>query len=325
MSSGLIILIGFIISAVLILTVWLVSRNTRAKNRVQSDIKKQKADIISTIKAAVNDTTEAGKSRQRHFGFISQTGLPTWGKWFMVLALLPLIGSFIMGGMQGQGAKQITTQTTTSSVITTIPSTLATMTRSPDTVTAQSGDTVEVDYTLKLADGSVYQTTVGTGQPFSFELGTGQVIAGFDAAVTGMAVGQTKTVTIPAAQAYGTTPSASNPLAGPDLTFIITLDQIQPSLAREGFTVQVDYTLKLADGSVYQTTVGTGQHFSFTLGAGQVIAGFDAAVDGMKVGETKTVAIPAAQAYGTAPSASNPLAGQDLTFVIILLAINPAQ
>ena len=93
--------------------------------------------------------------------------------------------------------------------------------------------------------------------------------------------------------------------------------------AKSGDTVQVDYTLKLADGSVYQTTVGTGSHFDFTLGTGQVIAGFDAAVNGMRVGETKTVKIPAAQAYGTQKSASNPLAGQDLTFIITLLAINP--
>jgi FKBP-type peptidyl-prolyl cis-trans isomerase len=93
--------------------------------------------------------------------------------------------------------------------------------------------------------------------------------------------------------------------------------------AKSGDTVQVDYTLKLSDGSTYQTTVGTGQHFSFTLGAGQVIVGFDAAVNGMAVGQTKTVKIPAAQAYGTQKSAGNPLAGQDLTFIITLLAINP--
>ena len=94
--------------------------------------------------------------------------------------------------------------------------------------------------------------------------------------------------------------------------------------AQSGDTVQVDYTLKLADGSVYQTNVGS-TPFQFTLGTGQVIAGFDAAVNGMAVGQTKTVKIPAAQAYGTQKSASNPLAGQDLTFIITLLAINPAQ
>jgi FKBP-type peptidyl-prolyl cis-trans isomerase len=227
---------------------------------------------------------------------------------YFVLAISLLGGIALMAGCSKTDAT--TTPTTT------LP---------PGTPTALGGDTVNVDYTLKLSNGTVYQTTVGTGQPFSFELGVGQVIAGFDAAVNGMAVGQTKTVKIAAKDAYGTQKSASNPLAGQNLTFIITLLQIQPTIARAGFTVQVDYTLKLADGTVYQTTVGTGTPFSFTLGAGQVIEGFDDAVTGMNVGETKTVTIPAAQAYGAAPSASNPLAGQDLTFTIKMLAINPVQ
>jgi len=207
----------------------------------------------------------------------------------------------------------------------TATTTTPTTTLPPGTPTAQAGDTVMVDYTLKLSNGSVYQTTVGTGSPFQFELGVGQVIAGFDAAVKGMAIGQTKTVKIAAKDAYGTQKSASNPLAGQNLTFVITLLQMQPTIARAGFTVQVDYTLKLADGTVYQTTVGTGKPFVFTLGTGQVIAGFDNAVTGMNTGETKTVTIPAAQAYGATPNASNPLAGQDLTFTITMLAINPAQ
>lgn len=91
---------------------------------------------------------------------------------------------------------------------------------------AKNGDTVKVDYTLKLADGTVYQTSVGS-TPFEFTLGQNQVIAGFEKAVTGMKVGETKTVTIPAAEAYGATPSASNPLAGQDLTFVIKLLQIE--------------------------------------------------------------------------------------------------
>jgi len=102
-----------------------------------------------------------------------------------------------------------------------------------------------------------------------------------------MTIGQTKTVKIAAKDAYGTQKSASNPLAGQNLTFVITLLEIQSPLARSGFTVQVDYTLKLADGTVYQTTVGTDQHFSFTLGKGQVIAGFDDAVTGMNVAKQK--------------------------------------
>lgn len=67
---------------------------------------------------------------------------------------------------------------------------------------AKAGDTVQVQYTGKLADGTVFDSSVG-GQPLQFTLGSGQVIPGFDKAVTGMRVGENKTVTILAADAYG--------------------------------------------------------------------------------------------------------------------------
>jgi peptidylprolyl isomerase len=68
--------------------------------------------------------------------------------------------------------------------------------------TAKTGDTVKVDYTGKLLDGTVFDTSVGK-QPLEFTLGNNQVIVGFEKAVTGMKVGESKTVTIPAAEAYG--------------------------------------------------------------------------------------------------------------------------
>ena len=61
--------------------------------------------------------------------------------------------------------------------------------------------------------------------------------------------------------------------------------------------MQVDYTGKLADGTVFDSSVERGP-LEFTLGAGQVIPGFEKAVLGMKVGEQKTVTIPADEAYG---------------------------
>ncbi|MBM3141602.1 MAG: peptidylprolyl isomerase [Chloroflexi bacterium] len=67
--------------------------------------------------------------------------------------------------------------------------------------------------------------------------------------------------------------------------------------AKNGNTVQVDYTGKLADGTVFDTSVGR-EPLEFTLGAGQLIPGFEKAVLGMKVGEKKTVTIPADEAYG---------------------------
>jgi peptidylprolyl isomerase len=67
--------------------------------------------------------------------------------------------------------------------------------------------------------------------------------------------------------------------------------------AKNGDTVQVNYTGKLADGTVFDSSVGR-EPLEFTLGAGQMIPGFEKAVFGMKVGEKKTVTIPVDEAYG---------------------------
>lgn len=67
---------------------------------------------------------------------------------------------------------------------------------------AKANDTVLVHYTGKLADGTVFDTSVNR-EPLEFEVGTGQVIPGFESAVIGMNEGETKTVTIPQDQAYG--------------------------------------------------------------------------------------------------------------------------
>lgn len=67
---------------------------------------------------------------------------------------------------------------------------------------AQPGDTVAVHYVGTLDDGTEFDNSTGR-EPLEFVLGSGQMIPGFDQAVTGMAVGETKTVLIPADEAYG--------------------------------------------------------------------------------------------------------------------------
>ena len=67
---------------------------------------------------------------------------------------------------------------------------------------AKSGDTVKVHYTGTLNDGSQFDSSQGR-EPLEFTLGEGQVIPGFDEAVSGMAIGDSKTVTIPFGEAYG--------------------------------------------------------------------------------------------------------------------------
>jgi FKBP-type peptidyl-prolyl cis-trans isomerase 2 len=100
---------------------------------------------------------------------------------------------------------------------------------------------------------------------------------------------------------------------------------------KQGDAIVVDYIGRLEDGTVFDTSVESiaqacGKYSAqrdysawlpFTVGAGQMIAGFDAAVVGMKAGQTKTIKIPTAEAYGErdesylVPVAKNSFSGAD--------------
>ncbi len=67
---------------------------------------------------------------------------------------------------------------------------------------ARQGDNVKVHYTGKFDDGTIFDSSRG-GEPLEFTVGEGQVIPGFEDAVKGMSAGESKTVTIPANEAYG--------------------------------------------------------------------------------------------------------------------------
>lgn len=66
---------------------------------------------------------------------------------------------------------------------------------------------------------------------------------------------------------------------------------------KNGDKVKVHYTGKLANGEEFDSSTGR-EPLAFTVGAGQMIKGFDAAMAGMKVGDKKTVNIAAAEGYG---------------------------
>lgn len=89
-------------------------------------------------------------------------------------------------------------------------------------------------------------------------------------------------------------------------------------VAKKGDTVEVDYTGKFENGEVFDSSEGR-EPLEFTIGDGQVIPGFENAVDGMAFGETKTVTIPPEEAYGK--SGAHPLAGKTLVFEITLVGI----
>jgi FKBP-type peptidyl-prolyl cis-trans isomerase FkpA len=92
--------------------------------------------------------------------------------------------------------------------------------------------------------------------------------------------------------------------------------------AAKGDAVEVHYTGWLTDGTKFDSSKDRGKPFGFTLGAGQVIKGWDQGVQGMKVGGVRKLTIPPDLGYG-ARGAGNGLIppNAELTFEVELLKI----
>jgi len=69
--------------------------------------------------------------------------------------------------------------------------------------TIKAGDNVSVHYRGTLEDGTEFDSSYSRKEPITFTVGSGQMIAGFDAAVVGMTTEETKTVTLDPEEAYG--------------------------------------------------------------------------------------------------------------------------
>lgn len=128
---------------------------------------------------------------------------------------------------------------------------------------AKSGDTVRIHYTGTLSDGSVFDSSEGR-DPLEFTLGSGQVIPGFDAGVTGMTVGDKKTVEIPCADAYG----EKNPDAQQD----VPRAQIPAEIPLE---LGIQLQMQAPTGQVIPVTVVGLTDDTVTLDANHPLAGKD--------------------------------------------------
>jgi len=146
-----------------------------------------------------------------------------------------------------------------------------------DAAKAKVGDTVQVNYTGKLADGSVFDSSIGK-QPLEVVLGKGQVIPGFEKAILGMKVGDNKTVTISVNDAYG--PSH------PELIFEVPKENL-PS----GMAPQVGQQLRgtKADGTTMVATITKISDKTVTLDGNVPLAGKDLTFE---IGLVKILPVP---------------------------------
>lgn len=118
--------------------------------------------------------------------------------------------------------------------------------------------------------------------------------------------------------------SASTTMPTQPITQLMMKDEIvgTGATAKAGDSVTVNYVGALTNGTVFDASANHGTSgFTFTLGAGQVIKGWDQGIVGMKVGGKRILAIPASLAYGSQAVGNVIPANSDLIFEVELLNV----
>ena len=128
---------------------------------------------------------------------------------------------------------------------------------------AKNGDTVMVHYTGTLEDGTIFDSSIDR-EPLQFTLGKGQLIKGFEEAVIGMSVGETKSVRIPSDEAYGSHRE--------DLLLKFNKSDFPPDIEPKGGLV---INLVSPDGRNLLATITEISGDSVTLDANHPLAGKD--------------------------------------------------
>lgn len=127
----------------------------------------------------------------------------------------------------------------------------------------KSGDTVRIHYTGTLPDGHTFDSSAGR-DPLEFEVGSGQIIPGLDTALPGMEVGESKTVNVPCAEAYGPT--------NPDMRQEVPRAGIPADIPLEPGT---QLQMQTPQGQVLPVTVVEVADETVTLDANHPLAGQD--------------------------------------------------
>jgi peptidylprolyl isomerase len=223
-----------------------------------------------------------------------------------------------------------------------------------DGAEAITNTTVTTEYSIWVAGSSsddfVFSST--DSQPVTFVVGKGDVVfPGWEQGVIGMKVGGKRLLIIPPDLALGSESSSAIP-ANSTLIMEITLTDVKelrkatkvdekdyitaasglkyydiqvgtgvtPTV---GQTVVVNYVGWLEDGTQFDSSYDRGETFSFVLGMGNVITGWDLGVASMKVGGIRQLVIPSELGYGDTGAGSTIPPGATLIFEVELVEIKP--
>lgn len=191
-----------------------------------------------------------------------------------------------------------------------------------------AGSIVQVHYTGKLMDGTEFDSSVGR-DPFTFTLGQGQVISGWDEGIAMLSEGGKAMLIIPPALAYGS--AGAGGVIPPDATLMFDVELVaiiegapaaptevdeddytetdsglkyydfevgDGDTPEEGQIIDVHYTGWLTDGTKFDSSLDRGSPISFAIGLGQVIPGWDEGLSTMQAGGKRQLSIPPDLAYG---------------------------
>lgn len=191
-----------------------------------------------------------------------------------------------------------------------------------DSVLGQGAEVKPDDFVVVNYAGYLYENGAKTSkfdasydrdEPIAFPLGRSFVIAGWEKGVPGMHVGGKRSLIISPDLAYGE--QGRPPVIPANATLFFDIEVVDvPSVSVEvlapgegpvaevGDQISVHYTGWVwqdnAKGEEFDSSLGRGMPYRFTLGAGMVIPGWDAGLEGMKVGTKARLIIPPVMAYG---------------------------
>jgi len=181
-----------------------------------------------------------------------------------------------------------------------------------------------------------FDSSVDRGEPIAFPLGRNFVIAGWEQGLPGMAVGGKRRLRIAPDLAYGA--DGRPPVIPGNATLVFDVEMMgKPTVdvtvleegdgppAEIGDRVSVHYTGWLwengAKGTEFDSSVARGRPYQFTLGAGQVIQGWDYALTGIRQGTKAQLVIPPEMGYGSRGSGGAIPPGATLCFDVDLVAV----